>query len=533
MVIRFSACSAIGGLVVAGVVVAVHQASPQTSPLTLAIVAGFAAAVTLPICYQVLRTLDRRLQGGGGSTAVIMDAAVTLVGVDDEEEVVSTLRALLIDKLGLTRGYLLVPDSWEDPDSALRCASLAGEEQHVAPLPDRCAPGEFSPIQRALEQGEYTNARDPVARGARQQPETSRGGDRRGEAGFWAHYGIEAVLPAFAVTPARPMVGLLALGPRGDGRPLDPDFVREICPLLAAALQNVRRLSRLREADADLDRRIIERTGMSQDSIVELKTAHHRLIEAESQAVVGRLVAGVVHEMNTPLGTMRSSVDTLERAAQRCLPLLQQLEATSGTPEARRALKAVEVQRSAIEVLGSSSARITEVVAKLQRFVGLDAAEVSQVQICESILDAAALVSAGRDEIKICTDLPEPSLLVEASPTKLNRMFLSLLENACKSINGSGEIHVRASLEDGFARVEIKDTGEKIPASRLDRLFKLGFTAMTNGRIGLRMGLPASKRTVDEIGGDLTIRSGDDGSTVVVKLPLSPALERPAAERKA
>ena len=68
------------GLVVAGAAYAVHRASPQASPLTLAIVAGLAAVITLPVLLRVLLAREPRLQGGDGSNPTVTDAAVALAG---------------------------------------------------------------------------------------------------------------------------------------------------------------------------------------------------------------------------------------------------------------------------------------------------------------------------------------------------------------------------------------------------------------------------------------------------------------------
>src|SRR6185295_19846424 len=112
------------------------------------------------------------------------------------------------------------------------------------------------------------------------------------------------------------VVGLLLLGPKPQGKPLDSADERLVLTLahqLAVALENAAAFDEIRSLKDGLERQVEERTRALSDALSDLKRAQGQLIESEKQAMLGRLVAGVAHEINTPLGALRSSVDTLQR----------------------------------------------------------------------------------------------------------------------------------------------------------------------------------------------------------------------------
>src|SRR5262249_15122818 len=113
-------------------------------------------------------------------------------------------------------------------------------------------------------------------------------------------------------------VGLLLLGPKRLGKPLDSaeeQLVLTLAHQLAVALENAAAFDEIRSLEQGLERQVEERTRALSTALSDLKRAPGLPIEWEKLAMLERLVAGVAHESNTPLGTLRSSVDTLQRIA--------------------------------------------------------------------------------------------------------------------------------------------------------------------------------------------------------------------------
>lgn len=256
-----------------------------------------------------------------------------------------------------------------------------------------------------------------------------------------------------------------------------------------------------------------------QKALADLKEAQIQIVSREKQAVVGRLVSGILHEMNTPLGAIRSSTDTMSKSVERCGEFIS-ARADEGTPEGKRALRAVKVAPKLRQAVDESVARLSSVIDGLSNFASLDEAEQKPVNVRESLDASIALLGdAMGDRIQVDRrydeDLPE----VRCFPARLNQVLLSVLQNAVHAMDGRGTIRVTATRRPASVALEITDTGRGIPASQLPHLFDVGFTQRA-GRVGMQLGLPMSKRHIDEIGGRIDIESTEgDGTTVRIELP--------------
>jgi signal transduction histidine kinase len=234
--------------------------------------------------------------------------------------------------------------------------------------------------------------------------------------------------------------------------------------------------------------------------------------------MLGRLVAGMVHEINTPLGTLRSSVDTLGRIV-RSDTSDGLTEAGPGSSSARLAHPDTAIA-GLLSVITSSADRLHQLVSRLKRFVSLDQTGPQALDVRESI-DSALLVLAPSltPEITIHQNYTDTDLRIQGDRAKLNQLFWNLLQNSLTALNGRGEIRIEARRDDDQIAVDLSDDGVGIPEERLHEVFDFGFT-QKNGRVGLRLGLPTSKLTVDELGGEISIESAPGrGTSVRLRLP--------------
>ena len=114
---------------------------------------------------------------------------------------------------------------------------------------------------------------------------------------------------------------------------------------------------------------------------------------------------------------------------------------------------------------------------------------------------------------------PETLAPVLCQPAKLNRVFLSILENAADAIEHEGEIRIRVTDKDDAVTVEFVDNGKGIAAASLPTLFDFGLSPK-RGRVGMRLGLPMSRFSVEEMGGTIAIASVEgEGTAVTIELP--------------
>jgi signal transduction histidine kinase len=245
----------------------------------------------------------------------------------------------------------------------------------------------------------------------------------------------------------------------------------------------------------------------------ELVDTQSYLIQAEKMASLGRWVAGVAHEMNTPLGAMASARDSISRAKDKIATM------DAGDPKLVRALDVIGESAGVIE---KGTVRIAEIVDRLRSFARLDEAEVQRVHLHACVRDALALsVDDAGDRIEVVQTLSHdlPEILVK--PGEINQVLYNVLLNAKQAIAERGRITVETRREGSDAVVTVTDDGCGIPREALPRVFDPGFTAR-GGRVGVGLGLAIAYRIVEAHRGKIEIDSEvGRGTRVTVRLPIN------------
>lgn len=260
------------------------------------------------------------------------------------------------------------------------------------------------------------------------------------------------------------------------------------------------------------------------DALAELKLAQAQMIETANQVVLARLMAGLLHEVNTPLGSIRSAADTLRAALERCRTFIAE-SAEGDDADREKVLRALDVSADVGEALDVATTRITSVVEGLRRFVALDEAEHKLFDVRETIDGVLAVLAPSfGDRIDVVRSYPDSVPSVLGSPAKLNGALLSVLQNSVQAIELRGEIRIIVSASNDGVEVELTDDGRGIPSHVVSEIFEISLT-QKEGRVGMRLGLPMSKRSVEQMGGRIRIASVEGrGTTVRMTLP---ATERP------
>jgi signal transduction histidine kinase len=269
----------------------------------------------------------------------------------------------------------------------------------------------------------------------------------------------------------------------------------------------------LQEHSRTLEARVEERTA-------ELRDQQARLAQTEKMAALGSLVAGIAHEINTPLGALQSNTDTMKYAIE---SLKNYLCACAG-PGIKDSLKTVDIIDELCRVDRLATDRISHIVSTLKTFARLDRAVQDEVDIHEGLESTLILVNhqlrgGGIRIEKDYGDIPR----ITCFPNLLNQVFMNILVNAIQAIPEQGTIRIRTGVRasDASVFVEFKDTGIGIPEGNLRRIFDPGFT--TKGvRVGTGLGLSIAYRIVADHRGRIDVRSTPgEGSTFLVVLPIS------------
>jgi signal transduction histidine kinase len=270
-----------------------------------------------------------------------------------------------------------------------------------------------------------------------------------------------------------------------------------------------------------------------------LRNAQVTLIQNEKLASLGRLAAGMAHEINNPIAFVINNLALQRRDMQSALSLLEKYG------EARAALSRVEPERAAelarleeeIDLpylsenhdrqFNSSSEglqRIRAIVKNLRDFARLDEAESKDVDLNASL---QTTLEALRHELNQKAIRVHPSLErlppVSCHPGKINQVFLNILLNAIQTSPPEGPIEVRTRPEGETAvLVEIEDHGAGISPEHLPHLFEPFFTTKPVGS-GMGLGLAVSYGIVRDHGGTLEAESSlGQGSTFRIRLPQRP-----------
>ena len=277
----------------------------------------------------------------------------------------------------------------------------------------------------------------------------------------------------------------------------------------------------------------------------ELKESQVHLVQAEKMSALGQMVAGIAHEINTPLAYVKGTFSVLH---DQLLPI-QELAARSygftrqmRVPErdnTKLNLQLLGVEESAkgvvehgvLEEMGTllkdgihGIEQISEIVLNLKNFSRLDRAKVSDFSVhagLNSTLLLANNVLKNKVQVrKDYGDVPD----ISGSPSQINQVFLNIITNAVHAMPERAEpniITLRTAMEnDETVRIEIQDNGSGIPKDVLPKIFDPFFTTKPIGQ-GTGMGLSISFKIIQEHGGKLTVDTESGlGTVFTILLPV-------------
>jgi signal transduction histidine kinase len=268
-----------------------------------------------------------------------------------------------------------------------------------------------------------------------------------------------------------------------------------------------------------------------------LRTTQATLLQTEQLASLGRLAAGVAHEINNPIAFVINNLAVLRRDVEAVLGLLglygeSRAVLAREQPELTAALTRLEEEmdleyvRSNLGRLFSSSSeglqRVRAIVQNLRTFARLDEAVRKEVDLNTALESTLEVLyhELGQKRLRVQTSfqcLPP----VVCHPGKIDQMFFNVLLNAIQASTPEGLIEVRTRPDPGGGVVvEIEDHGSGIPAEHLPRIFEPFFTTKPVGA-GAGLGLSVSYGIARDHNGSLEVESAvGRGSLFRIRLPL-------------
>jgi signal transduction histidine kinase len=250
-----------------------------------------------------------------------------------------------------------------------------------------------------------------------------------------------------------------------------------------------------------------------------LKLTQSQLIQSKKMASLGALVAGLLHELNNPLGAIRSSGDVTEKCVFKIVEVMESdIDPEEKTEKAKRYLQTLGQVNDVVKKAGD---RVTKVFSSLKSFAGLDESELQSIDIHVQVDNTLTLMEHNIDErieiVRDFGDIPQ----VQCHPGEIAQVLMHLLTNSREAIDAHGTITIRTRREDDDVSIQIIDTGRGIPENRMRYLFDPTFNK-SGATVKAGLGLFISSNIVHKHQGQIKADSKvGHGTTMTVKLPIA------------
>jgi signal transduction histidine kinase len=305
--------------------------------------------------------------------------------------------------------------------------------------------------------------------------------------------------------------------------------------------------AKLRAANIHLEHRVQERTRELSEALKQLKESEAQLIQSEKMSSLGQMVAGVAHEINTPLAYVKNSLGAvadklpdLREAIEQSETLLALLKAgaNANAEELSRQFALVTAhvgklrQQKVMQELGGlvkdglhGTGQMAEIVGNLKDFSRLDRSKVTSFNLNEGLASTLLLAKHLLKSVVVKRQLGDIPPIV-CSPSQVNQVFLNLVTNAVQAMpDERGTITLTTRAADGGVAVDIADDGRGIAPEVLPKIFDPFFSTKEIGK-GTGLGLSISYKIVEQHGGRIDVESQvGAGTKFTVWLPLKPPAE--------
>ncbi len=294
----------------------------------------------------------------------------------------------------------------------------------------------------------------------------------------------------------------------------------------------------------------------TEEELKRLQATQSQVIHTTKLASLGQMVAGVAHEINTPLGFVKSNVEVIgdllddyrtlvkqyDAAVQYCLQPVDLIfgadkssldklvkhveEARRKLFEARTSLEKTTLLKDAKELLSDASeglGQLGSLVLNLKGFSRVDRDGMDSMDLNEGV-ESTLMIAQHllRDRVKVVKHL-QPLPKVKCMPSQMNQVFLNLITNAAQAIDGDGTLTIDSKVVNNAAEISFADTGSGIADDILPKIFDPFFTTKQVGE-GTGLGLSIVHKILKGHGGSIKVRTTPKkGSVFTLTIPLDGA----------
>lgn len=276
-----------------------------------------------------------------------------------------------------------------------------------------------------------------------------------------------------------------------------------------------------------------------------LKSSQLALVQSEKMASLGQMVAGIAHEINTPLGYVQNNVSMGQELFIQVRTMIAGYEALvdnlldehaneveigaqmAHITNLRSQLNAQEMLMDMQGLMADSLYgidQISELVLNLKDFSRMDAAATEAFDVNNCIQSALKIGrNVLKNKVEVITHLAELPK-IKCLPSQLNQVFLNLFSNAAQAMEKHGRLTIKSWCADEVIQISVADNGKGIPADILTRVFDPFFTTKPVGE-GTGLGLAISHQIIQQHGGEIQVTSTlGEGTCFHIRLPLNTKL---------
>ncbi len=305
------------------------------------------------------------------------------------------------------------------------------------------------------------------------------------------------------------------------------ELIKSVAGQVAIAIEHARLVEQLSKKNRDLMQKNVHLDA----AILELRTMQTQVIHQEKMASLGRMVAGIAHELNNPVNFVHGNLPYLREYfndLQRIVAL------TDALPQKHR--QSVETLKNELKYdflvtdldhiiadLGEGSERIRQIIKNLRSFSRLDEAELKEASVAEGIESSLKILNQyyGRDQIPVESKFDElPPVL--CYPGQLNQVWVNILSNAAQALadHTDPKVTIGTELDGEWVIVSIGDNGPGIKQADQSKIFEPFYTTKPVGQ-GTGLGLSICHSIIEKHGGQIWLETGEGkGTTFKVKIPL-------------
>jgi PAS domain S-box-containing protein len=245
------------------------------------------------------------------------------------------------------------------------------------------------------------------------------------------------------------------------------------------------------------ERELIEARDQAETALKKLKRVQSRLIQSEKLAALGKLSAGIAHEINNPLSIISGHTQILL------------MDKTSDSAELKRILEIIKKQVD----------RASSITDQLLQFSKRVKPKLKKSDLNEVLKDILAFLKQqlAQDNIKIVKQLSSKPVFAYVDSLQIQQVFLNLISNASQAMPEGGKLTISTTVRDSNIEIKFTDTGWGIPKKNLSKLFEPFFTTKSNGA---GLGLSIVYGILKAHKGEIKVKSQEGkGTTFTIVLP--------------